>query len=84
MNTTDGSLMTALRITALHLRIVELKFTHNFIICDRLPDAELIFGINIQRKFSISYAWDKEKKLLHPKGWEISNISQKLQTEGNN
>ena len=23
---------------------------------------ELIFGINIQRQFSISYAWDKEKK----------------------
>ena len=53
--------MTALRMTALHLRIVEFKFTHNFIICDRLPNMELIFSIDMQKKFSISYAWDKEK-----------------------
>ena len=48
-------------MTALHLRIVDFKFTHNFIICDRLPDTEIIFGIDIQKKFSLSYAWDKEK-----------------------
>ena len=53
--------MTALGMTALHLTIAEFKFTHNFIICDRLPDTEIIFGINIQKKFSISYAWDKTK-----------------------
>ena len=41
--------MTALGMTALHLRIKEFQFTHNFIICDRLPDTELIFGIDIQK-----------------------------------
>ena len=61
LNTADGSSMTALGMTALHLRIAEFEFTHNFIICNRLPDTELIFGIDIQKKFSISYAWDKEK-----------------------
>ena len=45
----------------MHLQIAEFKFTHNFIICDQLPETELIFGINIQKKFSLSYAWDKEK-----------------------
>ena len=35
---------------------------HNFIICDQLPDMELIFGIDIQKKFSLSYAWDKDKQ----------------------
>ena len=25
------------------------------------PETELIFGIDIQRKFSLSYAWDKER-----------------------
>ena len=44
-----------------HLRIAEFKFTHNFIICDQQPETKLIFGINIQRKFSLSYAWDKER-----------------------
>ena len=36
-------------------------FTHNFIICNRLPDTEIIFGIDVQKKLSLSYAWDKEK-----------------------
>ena len=53
--------VTALGMTALYLRIVEFKFTHNFVICDRLLDTEIIFGIDIQKKFSLSYAWDKEK-----------------------
>ena len=53
--------MSAIGTTALHLRITEFKFTHNFIICDQLPETELIFGIDIQRKFSLSYAWDKER-----------------------
>ena len=53
--------MTALGMTALHHRIADFKFTHNFIICDRLVDNEIIFGFDIQRKFSLSYAWDKEK-----------------------
>ena len=53
--------MTALGMTALHLRIAAVKFIHNFVICDRIPDTEIIFGIDIQKKFSFSYAWDKEK-----------------------
>ena len=50
LNTADGLLMTALGMTALHLRIADFKFTHNFIICNRLPDTEIIFGIDIQKK----------------------------------
>ena len=61
MNTADGSPMSALGSTALHLQIAEFKYTHNFIICNQLPETELIFGIDIQKKFSLSYAWDKEK-----------------------
>ena len=57
--------MKALGMTALHLRIVEFKFTHNFIICNRLPDMELIFGIDIQKEFSTSYAWDKQKTVIY-------------------
>ena len=53
LNTADGFPMAALGIMALHLRIAYSKFTHNFIICERLPDTEIIFGIDIQKKFSI-------------------------------
>ena len=61
LNMADGSPMSAIGSTALHLRIAEFKFTHNFIICDQLPETELIFGIYIQRKFYLSYVWDKER-----------------------
>ena len=61
LNTADGLPMTALGMTMLHLRIVNFKFTHNFIICNRVPDTEIIFGIDIQKKFSISYPWGKAK-----------------------
>ena len=53
--------MTALGSTALHLWIAEFKFTHNVINCNQLPETELIFHINIQKKFSLSYAWDQDK-----------------------
>ena len=55
LNTADGSPMMALGMTALHLRISDFRFTHNFIIYHRLPDTEIIFGIDVQMK------WDKEK-----------------------
>ena len=61
LNTADGSSMTALGITSLQLRIADFKFTHDFIICDRLPDTEILFGIDIKKNISLSYAWDKEK-----------------------
>ena len=61
LNTGDGSPMTALGMTVLHLRIAEFKLTHNFVICNRLLDTEIIFAIDMQKKFSLSYAWDKEK-----------------------
>ena len=61
LNTADGSPLTTLGMTALHLRIANFKFTHNFIICNRIPDTEIIFGIDVQKTFSLSYAWDKEK-----------------------
>ena len=62
LNTADGSPMTTLGSTALHLHIVDFKFTHNFIICNQLPNTELIFGIDIQKKFSFSYTWDKDQQ----------------------
>ena len=62
LNTADGSHMTTLGSTALHLCIADFKFTHNFIICNQLPDTELIFGIDIQKKFSLSYTWDKKQQ----------------------
>ena len=51
LNTADGSPMTILGSTALHLHIADFTFTHNFIICNQLPDTEFILGMDIQRSF---------------------------------
>ena len=61
LNTADRSPMMALGMMATHLRIADFKFTHNYIICNRLPDTEMIFEIHVHKKFSLSYAWDNEK-----------------------
>ena len=55
--------MLALGSTALHLHIAEFKFTHNFIICDQLPETEPIFGIDIQKKNSHYLMFGKRKKI---------------------
>ena len=57
--TADGLPVMVLGMTALHLRIAHFKFTHNFTICDRLPDTEIIFGIDVQKTCLLLYAWNK-------------------------
>ena len=61
LNIADGSPITALGITSLQLRMADFKFSDNFIIFARLPDTELLLGINVQKKFTMSCAWDQEK-----------------------
>ena len=78
LNTTDG-----LPMTALHIRIAEFKFTHNFIIWDRLPDTEIILGIDLQKKFSLSQTSDKEKNSYIKKDGRFLTYP-KLQTKGDN
>ena len=68
--------MPALGMTALHLRIAEFKFIQNFVICNRLPDVEIIFGIDIQKMFSLLYAWDKEKNCYIQRGGKFSTYTR--------
>ena len=79
LNTEDGSPMTALGMMTFQLRIADFKFADNFII----PDMKILFGIDIQKKVSLSYACDKEKEPLHTEGWQISHLHQTLWTGGN-
>ena len=81
LNTPDGLPMTALGMAALHLRIAKFKFTHNFIICDRLPDTEIILALMFKRN-SHYHMHGQEKKLLYSEGQQIPHISPKLQRQG--
>ena len=68
LNTVDGSPMTVLGIMMLQLRIADFKFSHNFIVCYRLPEMELLFGINVQEKILPILCLGQKKELLHTKG----------------
>ena len=68
LNTANGSLMNALGMTALHLWIVEFKFTNNFVICDKLPDTEIIFGIDTEKVFTF-LCLGQRTELLYTKEW---------------
>ena len=61
LNTADGSPLTASGITTLQLWIADFKFSHNFIIWDTLPNTEILIGIDVQKKFALSYAWDQRR-----------------------
>ena len=45
-------------------------------ISNRLPDTENIFGIDVQKKFSISYAWDKAKNCYIQKTENPSHMQE--------
>ena len=64
VNTADGSPMTALGMTALLIRIADFKLTHNFIICGRLPDTEILFRIAIQKIIFPSICLGYAKELV--------------------
>ena len=66
---------------ALQLRIADFKFIHNFIICDRLPDTEILFGIDIQKKISLPYAWDKEKNCYIQKDGRFLTYTRNCEQE---
>ena len=76
LNTVDGLPMTASGMRVLHLRLADFKFTHNFVICNRLLDTEILFGIDVQKIFSISYALDKTKNCYIQKKKENSLHTQ--------
>ena len=84
LNTADGSSMTALGMMTLRLRIADFKFAHNFIIFNRLPGMEILFGIDIQKKFSPSYTWDKGKNCYVQKDGRFHTNSRNCEQKATN
>ena len=74
LNMADGSPMMALGITALWLRISDFRFTHNFIICDRLPDTEILFGIDIRKKCSCHMPGIKRRNATYRRTVDFSLV----------
>ena len=64
IKTADGSSVSALGKATLHLCITHFKFSHIFIICDKLLDTDILFGIDMQKRYSLSYSWYSDKQLF--------------------
>ena len=71
LETADSSPMTASGMTALHLRIADFKFTHNFVICNRLTDTENYFWNRHSEEILHILHMGQRKKLLHTKRWDF-------------
>ena len=64
LETADGTSMSSLGKATLHLHIANFKFSYTFRICDKLPETDILFGIDIQKRYSLSYSWDLDKQLI--------------------
>ena len=64
LKTADGSSMLPLSKATLHLCIADFKFSHTFMMCDKLPETDILFGIDILKRYSLSYCWGSDKQLF--------------------
>ena len=67
LNAADGSAMCSLGKATLHLHIAKCKFSHTFVICDKLPDTDIVYEIDIENVI-IGWNWSKDlykQKILH-------------------
>ena len=64
LKTAEGSSMSPLGKATLHLCIASFKFTDDFIICDKLPETDILFAIHIHKKYCLSYSWHSDKQLF--------------------
>ena len=64
LKTADRSSMSSLGKATLNHNIANFKFSHTFIICNKLPETDLLFGIDIQKRCSLWYSWDSDKQLF--------------------
>ena len=44
--------------------ITNFKFSYTFVICDKLLDTYILFGIDTQKTYSLSYSWYADKQLF--------------------
>ena len=56
--------MYSLGKVTVHLHIANFKVSHTFVICDKLLDIDILFGIDTQKRYTLSYSWNANKQLF--------------------
>ena len=83
LKTVDGSVMSLLGKATLHLCISNCKFSHTFVISDKLPDTDILFGIDILKRYSLSYSWDEDKQLFMQRAGSLITYTRNCKQEHN-
>ena len=78
LKTADGSAMSSLGKATFHLHTANFKFPHTSIICGKVLDTNILFGIDIQKREYLSYSWDVNKQLFIQRERIIFNLHQEL------
>ena len=60
--------MSSIGKATLDLQIGNFEFSHTIIICHRLPEAEFLFSIALQKLYSLSYSLDSDRSLFMQRG----------------
>ena len=53
LKTADGLSMSSLDKATLHLCISNFKFSHTFIICNKLPETDILFNIDFKKRYPV-------------------------------
>ena len=64
LKTAGWSSMSSLGKATLHLHTANFKSAHTLIICDKLPETDILFSIDTQKRYCLSYSWDSDKQLF--------------------
>ena len=55
LKTADGSTVSLMGKAVLHVCIADFEFLHTFITCDKLQEIDFLFGIDLQKRYLLSY-----------------------------
>ena len=83
LKTADGSAISSLEKATLHLCIANLKCYHTFIVCDKLPDTDILFGKDIQKRSPLSYSLDVDKQLFIQREGSFLTYTRNCEQEHN-
>ena len=83
LKTADGSSMSSLGKATLHLCTPNFKFAHTFMICDNLPDMDILVCIDIKKRYSPSCSWDFNKQLFIQREGSVLTYSRNCEQQHN-
>ena len=62
--TADGSPISSMGKATLHLQIADFKFSHTSVTFGKLRDTDFLFGIDLQKWYSLSYCVNSDRHSL--------------------